>query len=511
MKVTIIGSGMAGLTAGAYLAKAGHAVTVFEQFSTPGGVTATVRKDGFGWDLGPLLLEGFAPGDKGRLILEELGVSARVQAVHEDRGLALHELALWKPQEYGGPYWRRERLKRLFPAETEALDRYYRFYDRVLHLMGIARQSETARGLKALWLKPRMLLAFQGVKGAANWTSSQLMDYYFQCPALKTIFLGIVADFVTAPSEFPALGVPSLHLETAFDKRIPTFPNTRSAQTAYCYLIGGCQTMVDAVLGVILEHGGKLFTGTAVKKIAIENRRARGVFLADGHFEASDLVLASGGMREVFFGLVGREHLPTDLIMQIERNRLMESVLMVHLGIDFDPTLHQPAALCYYYDTEDLETAVQRLRTGDYHEGKDGLLIYVPSLHSPSLAPPGHHAVTIYTVAPDVLAEGTWSGRREELADKLVAEAERRVPGLRSRTKTRVVLTPEDFRTRLHQDHHSFGGVPPVIGNKPPAHETPIHGLWFIGAQSESVGGVMNVMVGAQKVARQIIKEAAGS
>ena len=69
MKVIIIGSGMSGLTAGAYLARAGHAVTIFEQFPSPGGVTATVRQDGFGWDIGPLLLEGFAPGDKGRRIL----------------------------------------------------------------------------------------------------------------------------------------------------------------------------------------------------------------------------------------------------------------------------------------------------------------------------------------------------------------------------------------------------------------------------------------------------------
>jgi len=505
MKVTIIGSGMAGLTAGAYLAKAGHAVTVFEQFAAPGGVTATVQKDGFGWDLGPLLLEGFAPGDKGRIILEELGVSDRVKAVHEDRGLALGELALWKPEQYAGPSWRRERLKLHFPAEREALDRYYRFYDQMVHLMGLGRQAESAQGLEALWLKLRMLLAFQGVKGMVDWTSTQLMDHYFQSPALKTIFLGIVADFVTAPSEFPALGVPSLHSETAFDKRIPTFPGTRSAQTAYSYLIGGCQTMVDAVLGVILQHGGRLLTRTTVKKIAMEAGRATGVVLADGHFEASDLVLASGGMREVFFGLVGREHVPAALIAQIEHNRLMESVLMVHLGIDFDPSPYQRAALCYYYQTDDLETAVHRLRSGDFHEGKEGLLIYVPSQHSPSLAPPGHHAVTVYTVAPDTLAEGSWSSHREELADKLVAEAERHVPGLRAHTKTRLILTPEDFRARVHVDHHSFGGVPPVIGNKPPAHKTPIEGLWFIGAQSEGMGGVMNVMASAKKVARQII------
>jgi phytoene dehydrogenase-like protein len=454
-----------------------------------------------------LLLEGFAPGDMGRLILEELGVSDRVTSVHEDRGLSMPEFALWRPKEYEGPYWRRERLKKLFPQESEHLDRYYRFYNRMIELMSLARRAETARGLAALWLKLRMWVAFQGVKDKVNWNGGQLMDHYFESPVLKTFFLGIVADFVTAPSEFPALGVPSIHLETAFDKRIPTFPGTRSAQTAYTYLLGGCQTLVDAVMGVILANGGKVLTNTTVKRIVIENGRATGVELADGQIEPADRVLASGGMKEVFFDLVGRENIPAELVTQIEANRLMESVLMVQLGIDFDPTPYQPAALCYYYKTQDLEGTVRRLRTGDYHEGKDGFLIYVPSLHSPTLAPAGKYAVTIYTIAPDTLAEGTWWDRKEELADKLVAEAEAHIPGLRQHTQTRLVLTPEDYRRRTAQRHHSFGGVPPVIGNKPPAHKTPIENLWFIGAQSESTGGVLNVMVGAQKVARNILKE----
>jgi len=506
MKVVIIGSGMAGLTAGAYLAKAGHAVTVFEQFPTPGGVTATMSQNGYGWDIGPLLLEGFAPGDKGRVILDELGISEQVPSVREDRGLSMPEFALWRPQAYEGPYWRRERLKKLFPQESERLDRYYRFYDRVMNLMSLARQAETARGLAALWLKIQMWLAFQPVKDKVNWNGGQLMDYYFQSPVLKTFFLGIVADFVTAPSEFPALGVPSIHLETAFDKRIPAYPGTKSAQTAYTYILGGCQTLVEAVMRVVLQNGGKVLTNATVERILIENGRVTGVELADGRVEPADLVLASGGMKEVFFDLIGREHLPADLIGQIEANRLMESVLMVQLGIDFDPTPYQPAALCYYYKTQDLEGAVRRLRRGDYHEGKDGFLIYVPSLHSPTLAPEGKYAVTIYTVAPDTLADGTWSDRKEELADKLVAEAEAHIPGLRAHTLTRLILTPEDFRRRTHQKHHSFGGVPPVMGNQPPAHKTPIKNLWFIGAQSESAGGVQNVMVGAQKVAKRILK-----
>ena len=506
MKTVIIGSGMSGLTAGAYIAKAGHAVTVFEQFSSPGGVTATIRKDGFAWDIGPLLLEGFAPGDKGRVILEQLGISGRVKAVREDRDLSIPAFTLRRPEEYEGPYWRRDRLKELFPAESDALDRYYRFYDLIMGLMSMARRAETARGPAALWLKLRMLIDFQQVKSMMNWNGKQLMDHYFKATVLKTVFLGLAADYITAPTEFPALGVPSLHPETMFDKRIPACPGIKSARGAFCYILGGCQTMADAVAGVILDNGGKIIINTAVKKIVVENGRVKGVELADGRFEAADQVLASGGMQEVFFELVGKEHLPAELISQIESIRLMESVHMVQLGIDFDPARYQPSSLCYYYYTDDLEGAVKRLRSGDYHEGEEGLLIYIPSFHSPSMAPPGQYAVTIYTVAPDTLAEGSWGNRREELSDRLVDVAERHIPGLRLHTKTRIILTPEDFRLRTHLKHHSFGGVPPVIGNKPPAHKTPVQGLWFIGAQSESGGGVVNVMTGAQKTAMLILK-----
>jgi phytoene dehydrogenase-like protein len=92
------------------------------------------------------------------------------------------------------------------------------------------------------------------------------------------------------------------------------------------------------------------------------------------------------------------------------------------------------------------------------------------------------------------------------MADKLLAEAERVVPGLRDRAQLRVILTPDDFRVRTHQEHHSFGGCAPVMGKEGAPHRTPIQGLWFIGSQSESRGGVAGVMAGARK-AIQMVKQ----
>ena len=510
MKIIIIGAGMSGLTAAAYLAGAGHSVTIYEQFPEPGGAAATMQRDGFGWDLGPLLIDGFGPGDPGRIILEELGVSSKVRALREDRGIVMPGFSLNKPENYEGPYWRRDKLKELFPEERKGLDRYYRFYTRMLRVLSLIRKLQypaNPRSLTVLMLKLLLAITALPVKKTINWSAEQLMEHYFKSPELKVFFLGIVADFVTAPSEFPAPGVPTIHMETAFDKRIPVYPGTKSAQIGYSYILGGCGSLVSAVYGAVESAGGSIRTGKEVKRILIENNRASGVELADGTKDTSDTVIATGGMREVFFELVGWENLPAEFAEQIEKNRLMESILMVQLGIDFDPRPYQTQALCYYYLTQDLEKAVEEIRSGIYHEGRDGFLIYIPSLHSPELAPPGRWAVTVYTVAPDTLKQGAWRERPEELADKLLAEAERYIPGLRKPGSIKEILTPEDFRARFHQKHHSFGGVPPVMGNRPPSFRTPIPGLWFIGAQSESAGGVANVMRGAEKTAKTIIKE----
>lgn len=506
MNIVVIGSGMAGLTAAAYLARANHRVTVYEQYPEIGGVTATVRRDGYGWDIGPLLLEGFGPEEPAGRILGELGLSGRVRLVREDRGLSFPDFTLWKPEEYRGPYWRRERLAELFPDEREGLDRYYKFYDMIMDLMALARRSEQTGALNSLSLKFRMMMAFRPYKFMAGWNAEQVMDYFFHRPELKALFTGILADFVVRPCQFPGLGVPSVNVETAFDKRIPARVSGAGPRPVYNYILGGCGQLVEVMAGAVRHNGSTIRASSPVTRILVEDGRAVGVE-CNGQVEKADLVLASGGVRETFFQLVGREHLPRDLVKKVEQTPFMESVLMVHVGTDLDPSPYQPAALCYYYNSYYIDRAVERCQQGDYHEGEDGFLIYAPSSHSPEMAPAGCHAVTIYTIAPNQLKDGDWSERREELADKLLAQAERILPGLRQHVQVQVVMTPDDFKKRTHLAHHSFGGAAPVMGKEKAPHRTPIPGLWFIGAQSESGGGVANVMAGAQKVARMIDQE----
>jgi phytoene dehydrogenase-like protein len=502
-QVIVIGSGVAGLTAAGYLAQSGNRVSVLEQFKEIGGVTATLHQDGFSWDMGPMLLEGFAPNEPAGEILSELGVADKVQLIRDERGVEYPDFSLWKPDHYREKYWRQRRLKDLFPAERSGIDRYYAFYERVVKLQSLGRKVEKQRGLSAILTKLRMAANLQPVKTMMGWSAADLMDEFFTDEKLKAVFTTLLADFVTLPSQFPAPGVAAINIETPFDRFMPLH-----GQPSYHYVGGGMENLTRALSEAVTKNGGTILTDACVERILVNDGRVTGVRLRDGQTMPCDLLLASGGVRETMFTLVGKDLLPGDFIRTVEDVPLMESVHMVHLGINFNPSQYQRKALCYYYNTYNVEGAIRDCREGRYAGGEHGFLIYIPSMHSPSMAPPGQHAVTIYTIAPNILQHGTWLERKEELTNALLARAEQKIPGLRKGALTQLILTPHDFRQRAHLEHDAFGGRAPYKGRKGGPHKTPIQGLWFIGRQSEKVGGgVWGTMSASRKVVKMISAE----
>ncbi len=505
MKAIIVGSGISGLTAGAYLTQQGYQVTIYEQYNSIGGVTGEIKADGFTWNMGQLLVEGFGSGEQVGNILSDLNLTDKVDLSRNDRVYSFPDFKIEKPEEYGGPYWRREMLKELFPDDSTGLDRYYKDYVRFMELMTLARRSERSSGLAALWLKIRLYLKLLPFLRKIKWNVQKLASSYFKSKKLHAVFLSILADFVTRPSESQGLGIFAVNPEPAFDKRVPLEVSSVGRQASYNYILGGCGALVETFANKIKTEGGSFKTGTAVKKLIMENNTVKGVIDDAGNEECADLVLVSGGARE-FLELIGKENAADELVDHVDGLPLMESVFMVHLGIDFDPSAYQRSATTYYYNTYDFESAIDELKNGKYHEGHEGYLIYIPSMHTPGMAPAGHHAVTVYTIAPNTIGEGSWEERKEEFADKLLAEAEKSVPGLQEHTKSRVIFTPDDFKKITHLKHHAFGGVAPVMGKKGLPHRSPIKNLWFIGAQSESGAGMNNVMEGAWRTVKLINK-----
>jgi len=490
MRIAIIGAGLAGLSFGALAAKDGHEVVIYDKNPRPGGVVALAEQDGYFFEQGPLLLGDLWEGEPLYEFLKSLDIT--LPTVRADRDIVMPDYDMIKPGEYAGPYWRKERLKKLFPEDAAGIDEYYRLYDNMMELRFLSSQKQTAL------IKLRLLLTMLKIKKYSEMTVQQLLEHLFKSEKIRTLFSGIFADFCADPNEVQGLGVVFTNPETAFDKRIPVEKKGKLYYPTFCFIRGGCQKLPEALADYITAHGGTIHQNTVVEKVLIENGEARGVRLADGTEVKADMVVGCGAGKDFFEKAVGLKHLDEEYRKILSEFRPMEAVFMLHLGVDFDPMEYMRSSLYYCYGMYDLHAATEKLRGGEYHEGDDGYLIFVPSYHAPEFAPEGKHCVTIYTVAPDELKEGTWEERKEEYADKLIALAERQLPGLSGHITAKKIMTAVDYRKYTHMDKSSFGGVVPIWNQKNPPHVTPVKGLYFVGAQSESAGGVGNVVYGAK-------------
>lgn len=504
MKAAIIGAGLGGLTFGALLARDGWQVEVFDKNPQVGGVCALAEKNGYKWEQGPLILGDLLPGEPVYELLQELGITLETQRA--ERGIEMPDYTMWRPDAYEGMYWRRARLRKLFPKEKDGIDTYYRFYDDMMELRfrGVTAEKEpTVRN------KLRLALAFFKVRKFADMNAQQLVEHFFHDEKLQTLFTGIFADFCASPNEVQGLGVPFMNIENAFDMRIPVKKDAVPYYPGYCYIKGGVQKLPEALAEVITSAGGNIRLETVVEKILVENGAAKGLRLQNGVEIGADLVVASGGGREVFFDLVGEEYLDAHYRQVLNTYRPMEAVFMLHLGVDYDPMRFMKAALCYYYKTYDIFGATRRLRSGEYHGGHDGFLISVDSAHAPEFAPEGKHCVTVYTIAPDRLAESDWEAEKERYAEELIDLVQEHLPGLREHITEKLILTAADYRKLTHMKKSSFGGVVPIWKQENPSYKTPVKNLWFVGQQSENIGGVGNVTTGAKKAYLQMKKERA--
>ena len=490
MKITIIGAGLGGLTFGALAARDGHTVEIYDKNSAPGGVVALLEHEGYKFEQGPLLIGDMLPGEGIYEFLKSLGIT--LDTVRADRDIFMPDYKMSAPEEYRGPYWRRERLKELFPEESKGIDAYYKFYDDVMKLRFIAGEKQT------LVNKIRLALAFMKIKKYASMNADELTRHFFKSEKIRTLYTGILADFCADPSEAEGLAVVFTNFETAFDKRIPLDKGGKKYYPGYCYIKGGCQKIPEALAEYIVGHDGKIHYNTIVEKVLVENGKAKGIRLSSGEEIYSDAVVGCGAGRDFFENTVGREHLDKEYLEILDSFRPMEAVFMLHLGVDFDPMEHLRAALVYCYGMYDLHEATVKLRSGEYHEGNDGYLLFVPSEHAPEFAPEGKHALTIYTVAPDTLKVGDWESRKQEYAEKLIKLAERQLPGLSEHIETMKIMTARDYSEYTHMKKSSFGGVVPIRGQKNPPHITPVKGLYFVGQQSENAGGLGNVILGAK-------------
>lgn len=502
--VVVVGAGHNGLIAACYLAAAGFDVEVVERDTVVGGAVSTVER----W-----------PGirvDRG----SSLHVMVRHTGIVEE--LRLDELGL--SYDDADPFL-------VLPGSGGSLVLHHDL-DRTCAEVAARRSPAAAAGYRAFveaWLpRWRVLLRLadavdpiEAARAAAplarEWRLGTALAREFLSTADAAIDTLVPDDRIaTALAWWAAQAGPAPH-------EVGTAPIAGSA--ALMHLVppgrprGGSGALSDALSRRLTASGGTLRLGDAATAIERSRDGVVAVRTAGGDRIRTRAVVAACHAATTF-SLIDRP----DLVPQL---RVGDGIgLVLRLLTDAPPAYADDDASADRAMTMLVRSREQlRRAAADALAGRPAddppMLVMTPTVADPTLAPAGRHVVTVWSQwAPYRLAEGTWDGRREREADRLLASLERWAPGIGGSVLERHVQTPLDLERELDLRHgdvmHLAMTIDALFRWRPlPGWQrrTPIPGLVLAGASTHPGGGVWGASgrAAARVVGRQLRRRRGGA
>lgn len=483
----VVGAGPNGLAAAVRLARAGRKVMVLERADAPGGSSAKYEfHPGY-----------FVPG-----LLHDEGLVPRAVAARLGLSLGLRKPSATFVAEAGGPglLLPDDPAGRLSQHDAVNYRHLRAFLGRITPLLA-AILSEEPPALSPgsagdVWQLAR--------RGLSLWKVSRkdLLELARVAPMC-------VADFLNERFESPllveALAAPAV---------ASTWSGPWSAGTTTNFLLrkctggealdGGPPALVSALLAAARAAGAELRTGAEVSRIRLDRGRVAGVTLASGEQIDAPVVLSSADPKRTMLKLLAPGALPFKIEEEFRNLRARGSAAKVHLALSgplelagSDGRLHEAIRIGGGH-VDELERAFDAIKYRRFSE-RPHLEIRVQTAVDPSLAPPGHHVVSILASFAPYALEGGWTAEaRERLGEAVIAVLERHAPDVRQRIVAKEVLTPADLEARFAltggQLHHGEMALDQLLVMRPAPsaarYRTAVPGLFLGGSGNHPGGGV---------------------
>jgi phytoene dehydrogenase-like protein len=268
-------------------------------------------------------------------------------------------------------------------------------------------------------------------------------------------------------------------------------------------LSGGKSQLVHALTQSAEDAGVTIEFNSPVAKVLIENDKAFGVKLANGEMRKAPIVVSNADPRTTFSSLVGAPQLDTMFATRVAQIRGSGVVAKLHLALSGKPEFtglpdsQLKNRLLVAPSMQYVERAFNHSKYEEYSESPV-LEITLPSLHNGSLAPDGHHVMSVNVAYVPYEIDGGWQEQKTSLAYKIISQLGRYCPDLKSLIVDHEFLTPEDIEgqfnaVRGHWHHgelsiHQSFMMRPVHGAA--QYDTPVEKLFLCGAGCHPGGGL---------------------
>jgi prolycopene isomerase len=485
--VVVVGGGIGGLIAGAFLAQAGKQVLVVEQQERAGGFAREFQHGPYKINPALHVIMGCGPaGPSGHGLID---LALRQLGVREQCGfLAVDPFyrAQFPDLQIDVPAGRDAYLEvhqRAFPDEAKGLEDLVnlcsQIYQEYVRLPIVPRLRDWAL------MPARFPIHFR----YANATLASAMERFLSSPRSMAAQAVLWSYLALPPSRVSFL-------------QWATMINSYTEEGAF-YCRGGFQDLVDALADGLVRHGGELVLGTRVAKILAANYRVRGVSLEGGREITAPIVISNIDARRTFYDLIGSGQLPSRYLRRLSRIEPSLSVLGLHLATDLNVHAFGVPKVTMIAPW-DLESSYTDALLGTV----SGVGMHIPTVCDESLAPPGEHLVVLQALAPS-RADALSPAASARFADQLLRLAESVLPGLRDRLTFVEGASESELRYPLHRVGPMYGwaAMPQQVGPRRLPNRTPVEGLFLAGHWTQPGHGIWTVVLSGINVARLVLGE----
>jgi all-trans-retinol 13,14-reductase len=500
----VIGAGLGGLICAARLVGEGRRVLVLEKSPHPGGTSYVFRRKGFTFPMGAL---GFSFPDKVKSFLNEAGLDAEwtFRRNHFEFSSPGFDLVYSRPLAVLG-----EDLDRLFPEEKAGLADFMSTLKTITRFCGDLEDwhpdflSGSRKRSSVENRNPDFLEKVHRVRSLSCTPSGPWLDRLIRHPRLRN-FLGSMGD---AEPQMSMLGL--------------SFMWNIMAEIGIWTPSRGIHGIADALAGAIRARGGEIRLSSAVKRILTTGGRASGVLMEDGETFESRWVISSADYKTTFLDLLGREDAPETHLDFVRRVPYTSSEFCVYLGIDASRVdFGRMRADHVFFRDEIGSGSPPDLEDFQHRE----IEICLWARDAPGLVPPGGASLLIRVPFPyghfavwrsgDKTRNPGYVEAKARLARKLVAAAERLLPGLSRSVEVMDAATPLTYRDWGGRPGGSIAGWTWASGEAcDPAGgllvETPVRNLLAAGlyaAPGLFLGGVPTSMYTGLAAARVVLED----
>ncbi len=487
----VIGSGMGGLVAGTLLAKKGLRVLLIEKGKQVGGYVVSFKRKGFTIDATGAFVGGCQEGGEFYQILKEMGAHQEIEfiAVHHIRNLYPgFEVELHR--EGFQPYM--ESLLRLFPEEEKGL----RTYLKLVQKIGEEVKSYSGKGGLKNFFFPFL---FPNLIRYYRTTHQTLLNALFRGGEVKMALH-------TLPITEPPSRTSFLFVAILISKAL---------MEGVFYPKGGMGAIPKAILNSFLNAGGEILLQSEVNKILIKGERVEGIEMRDGRTFYSPLILSNINPNLLV------KMLPVELqplmIKRMKKWEYSHSGFILYLATDLDLKKKDIPYFTYLRSLSDLEEEDRMLQRGEIPKNPT-LILSIPTLLDPSLAPEGKHLLKVLVTVPYHYREQwgkadpkRYQNLKEEFSKALLYQLESKLlPDLRDHLlfyEAATPLTLERYTGNEKGAMYGLASTPQQIGISRPPHHTPIPGLFQVGHYTRPSHSIVGASLSGLFAARRILQK----